>query len=130
MNDLAPARYEMLADPSAAGTLRLQLTGIWRVSHRLPPAADLDREIAARTGVRRSVIDARGVTGWDSGLLTFLRRVDGFTHRMGLETDQSGLPDGVRRLLRLAAAVPERAGAQRRAARDGFLTIVQPQLEP
>jgi phospholipid/cholesterol/gamma-HCH transport system permease protein len=84
----------------------------------------VERDLEARRGVRRLVIDARGVTGWDSGLLTFLRRLDGFAHGMGLETDLSALPDGVRRLLRLAAAVPERAGAQRRAARDGFLTRV------
>ena len=43
---------------------------------------------------------------------------------MGLETDASGLPEGVRRLLRLAAAVPERAGARRAAARESFLARV------
>ena len=121
MNDLAPARYEMLADPSATDTLRLQLSGSWCVSRRLPAAADVERELEARRGVRRIVIDARDLTGWDSGLLTFLRRLDGFAHRMGLETDRSGLPDGVRRLLRLAAAVPERAGARRGATRESLL---------
>src|SRR5690606_32110298 len=39
----------------------------------------------------------------------------------GVEVDRSGLPHGVRRLLRLAAAVPERAEARRGAAREPFL---------
>jgi phospholipid/cholesterol/gamma-HCH transport system permease protein len=124
VNDLAPARYEMLSDPSAAGTIRLQLSGSWRVSRPLPAAAELERDLEARSGVRRIVIDARDLTGWDSGLLTFLRHLDGFAHRLGLETDLSGLPDGVRRLLRLAAAVPERAGARRGSDRESFVARV------
>jgi phospholipid/cholesterol/gamma-HCH transport system permease protein len=114
----------MLADASAADTIRLRLSGSWRLSRRLPATADVERELEGRSGIRRIVIDARGVTGWDSALLTFLRRLDGFTQRAGLETDLSGLPDGVRRLLQLAAAVPERAGAQRSAARISFFARI------
>ena len=110
----------MLADPSAADTIRLRLSGSWRLSRPLPEAADVERKLEGRRGLRRVVIDARSLTGWDSGLLTFLRRLDGFAHRLGLETDLTGLPDGVRRLLQLAAAVPERAGARRAAARESF----------
>jgi phospholipid/cholesterol/gamma-HCH transport system permease protein len=114
----------MLADPSAADTIRLQLSGSWRLSRPLPEAADVERELEGRRGLRRVVIDARSLTGWDSGLLTFLRRFDGFAHRLGLETDLTGLPDGVRRLLQLAAAVPERAGARRGATRESFFARV------
>ena len=124
MNDLAPARYEMLADPAAADTIRLRLSGSWRLSRPLPAAADVERELEGRSGIRRIAIDVGGLTGWDSGLLIFLRGLDGFADRMGLETDASGLPEGVRRLLRLAAAVPERAGARRAAARESFLARV------
>ena len=124
MNDLAPARYEMLADPAAADTIRLRLSGSWRLSRPLPAAAEVERELEGRSGIRRIAIDVGGLTGWDSGLLIFLRGLDGFADRMGLETDASGLPEGVRRLLRLAAAVPERAGARRAAARESFLARV------
>ena len=124
MNELAPARYEMLADPAAADTIRLRLSGSWRLSRPLPEAAEVERELEGRSGIRRIAIDARGLTGWDSGLLIFLRGLDGFAGRTGLETDASGLPEGVRRLLRLAAAVPERAGARRVAARESFLARV------
>jgi phospholipid/cholesterol/gamma-HCH transport system permease protein len=124
VHELAPARYEMLADPAAADTIRLRLSGSWRLSGPLPEAADVQRELEGRSGIRRIAIDARGLTGWDSGLLIFLRGLDGFAGRTGLETDASGLPEGVRRLLRLAAAVPERAGARRDAARESFLTRI------
>jgi phospholipid/cholesterol/gamma-HCH transport system permease protein len=124
VNDLAPARYEMLADPAAADTIRLRLSGSWRLSRPLPAAAEVERELEGRSGIRRIAIDVGGLTGWDSGLLIFLRGLDGFADRMGLETDASGLPEGVRRLLRLAAAVPERAGARRAAARESFLARV------
>ena len=124
MNDPAPARYEMLVDPSAADTIRLRLSGSWRLSRGLPAAADVERELEARSGVRRVLIDAPGLTGWDSGLLTFLRRLDGSTRRLGLETDPSGLPLGVRRLLQLAAAVPERAGARRGTSRESLFARV------
>jgi phospholipid/cholesterol/gamma-HCH transport system permease protein len=124
VNDLAPARYEMLADGSAADTIRLRLSGSWHLNHGLPAAAEVERELEGRSGVRRLVIDARGLTGWDSGLLTFLRRLVGFSQRAKLETDLSGLPDGVRRLLQLASAVPERAGARRGSKRASFLARV------
>jgi phospholipid/cholesterol/gamma-HCH transport system permease protein len=123
VNDLAPARYEMLADPAAADTVRLRLSGSWRLSRPLPTAAEIERELEGRS-VRRLVIDAPDLTGWDSGLLMFLRRLDGFARGAGLDTDASGLPEGVRRLLSLAAAVPERAGARRDAARESFLARV------
>jgi phospholipid/cholesterol/gamma-HCH transport system permease protein len=125
VDDLAPARYEMLADAAAADTIRLRLSGSWRLSRPLPAVGEVQSELERRRGgIRRIVIDARGLTGWDSGLLMFLRRLDGFARGAGLETDASGLPEGVRRLLSLAAAVPERAGARREAARESLLARV------
>jgi phospholipid/cholesterol/gamma-HCH transport system permease protein len=114
----------MIADPSAADTIRLQLSGSWRLSRHLPAAADVERQLEERANLRRVVFEARGLSDWDSGLLTFLRRLDGSTRRLGLETDPSGLPDGVRRLLQLAAAVPERAGARRGTSRESFFARV------
>jgi phospholipid/cholesterol/gamma-HCH transport system permease protein len=58
--------------------------------------------------VRRIVFDTSGVTDWDSGLLTFVRRVLQSCSARQIEADRSGLPEGVRRLLDLADAVPEK----------------------
>jgi phospholipid/cholesterol/gamma-HCH transport system permease protein len=120
VDDLAPARYEMLADPAAADTIRLRLSGSWRLTRPLPPAAEVQRQLEGQSGVRRILVEARDLAGWDSGLLVFLRRLDGFARDAGIETDASGLPEGVRRLLRLAAVVPERTGARRAPARASF----------
>jgi phospholipid/cholesterol/gamma-HCH transport system permease protein len=124
VSEITPARCEMLADPSAGDTVRLQLSGSWRLTGSLPAAADIARKLKGRPGVGRVTFDAQGVTDWDSGLLTFLRRLDESLVSAKLEVDSSGLPKGVRGLLRLAAAVPERAGAQRAATRDPFLARV------
>jgi phospholipid/cholesterol/gamma-HCH transport system permease protein len=124
VNDLTPARYQILADPSAADTVCLQLSGTWRVNAPLPAATDVQKDLAGHQGVRRIVFDTRGVGEWDSGLLTFLRRLQGFVAAANLDADPSGLPEGVRRLLRLAAAVPERSGARRGAAEEPFLARV------
>lgn len=121
MEELTPARYEMQADPAAADTVRLRLSGSWRLRQGLLPAAEAARQLEGRSGIRRIVIDAEDLTGWDSSLLVFLRRLESCTRRSGVEVDRSGLPQGVRRLLRLAAAVPERAEARRGAARERFL---------
>ena len=124
MSELAPARCEVLADPSAGDTIRLQLSGSWRFTGSLPEASDIERELEGRPGVRRVALDAREVTDWDSGLLTFLRKLEASLSEARLQVDSSGLPEGARRLLRLAAAVPERADAGRGAAAETFLARV------
>jgi phospholipid/cholesterol/gamma-HCH transport system permease protein len=50
--------------------------------------------------------------------LTFLRKVEALCQKREISVDRSGLPDGIRRLLNLAEAVPERQGAGRGAARE------------
>jgi phospholipid/cholesterol/gamma-HCH transport system permease protein len=64
------------------------------------------------------------MTGWDSALLTFLVRVTAIADKNTIQLDQSGLPDGVQRLLHLASAVPERKGARRSAGKASFLARV------
>jgi phospholipid/cholesterol/gamma-HCH transport system permease protein len=73
------------------------------------------------TGVR---FDTHGITGWDSGLLTFLRVILDRCRQDKVRVDTGGLPEGARRLLALAAAVPERAGARKQAMRPSLLEQV------
>src|SRR5262245_51876639 len=87
---------------------RVALAGAWRNEESLPDAGEVWREIEAGAPVRRLTFDASGVTHWDSGLVTFAAHVLEGTASRGIEVDRTGLPDGVRRLLTLAEAVPER----------------------
>ncbi len=97
---------------SGHDTILVTLAGAWRLAQKLPSPAEVWRQIEATPNVRRMVFDTQGVTGWDSGLLTFLGKIVAENDRRRIETDRSGRPEGVRRLLDLASAVPERKDAR------------------
>ena len=118
------ARYEIAADPSAADTLWMRLSGSWCLPNKPPPVAEVGKDLTARPGIKRLAFDSAGLTGWDSGLLTFLTNLERLSTSHDITTDPAGLPEGVRRLLRLAAAVPERAGARRGATDTPFVERV------
>jgi phospholipid/cholesterol/gamma-HCH transport system permease protein len=119
----AAAKWEVEVDPSADGAVRVRLAGSWRLQDRLPTAASIYDAVEAH-GARRVVFDAEQLSGWDSGLLTFLVKLQQLIAAANLEIDPSRLPQGVQRLLRLAAAVPERVGARRGATRDNILARI------
>jgi phospholipid/cholesterol/gamma-HCH transport system permease protein len=101
--------------------LLVRLSGTWRVSAELPPIANALKEISSNPSIRKVAFDSSGVTGWDSGLLTFLTKLIAETERRGIEADRAGLPEGVGRLLALAAAVPERKDTGRVGERPSLL---------
>ncbi len=74
---------------------------------RLPASDVVSKYLAEHPGIERVVFHAEGLTAWDSGLINFLRNVIALCGEQGLAVDQGGLPEGARRLLRLASAVPE-----------------------
>jgi phospholipid/cholesterol/gamma-HCH transport system permease protein len=106
------------------GAIVVHLAGDWKLSRGLPSAEEVGRKIAAARGARRVVFDVQGLTGWDSGLLTFLLKVKALCAKSQVDLDEGGLPEGVRGLLKLAAAVPERTGARRETTREPFLSRV------
>jgi phospholipid/cholesterol/gamma-HCH transport system permease protein len=118
------AQWQVDVDPSADNTVRVRLAGSWRLQDRLPAAAQVYDQVEARGGVRRVVLDAEQLSGWDSGFLTFLVKLQQLIAKAGLEIDPSRLPQGVQRLLRLASAVPERAGTRRGAVTDSILARI------
>jgi phospholipid/cholesterol/gamma-HCH transport system permease protein len=95
------------------GTLRLALGGDWRLGHGIPEPDGVLGQIEKAPLPRKVSFATGALASWDSGLLTFLRAVLSRCAQLGVEVDQHGLPDGVRRLLALAAAVPARAGTRR-----------------
>jgi phospholipid/cholesterol/gamma-HCH transport system permease protein len=123
------ARTGLVVETSRNDTLVVRLSGAWTTASGRPPAAEVDRRLASTPPPRRLVFDAEGLEDWDSGLLTFLLQVIAAAGERGVEVDRAGLPEGVRRLLALATAVPERkdtAGAARRPsllARIGTATL-------
>src|SRR5262244_800185 len=117
----SPAQGEVRCERRADDTLLVRLVGNWRIYTARPVVSEVYAQLDASPAVRRLAFEAQELTGWDSRLLTFLRQLmEASAHRQ-MVVDQQGLPDGVRRLLALAAAVPEREGARRGAPRMSWL---------
>jgi phospholipid/cholesterol/gamma-HCH transport system permease protein len=118
--DPADARLERSPD----GTLLVSLVGNWKLSGDLPSADGVRKEIESGSKIKRLAFDATGLLDWESGLLTFLVGVIQFCQPKGIDVDRSGLPDGANRLIDLATAVAERAGARREATRVPLLARI------
>lgn len=110
--------------PRADGALVATLAGRWQLADGLPDAQEAAEAMARNSGTGRLVVDGSAIEAWDSGLLAFLSKVAGICTQRSVAFETAGLPEGARRLLALAVAVPERAGARRSVERDSFLATV------
>jgi phospholipid/cholesterol/gamma-HCH transport system permease protein len=123
-NNLMTARGEMSIEQSSADTLKVVLSGDWKLSGQVPGAESIEQRLQARPGVRSLVIDARQITSWDTGLLTFLVNLNKFCSQQQISLKSDTLPPGAQRLLDLAAAVPEKTDARSPEERVAFLTYL------
>src|SRR4029078_4136794 len=97
----------------------IRLGGSWQIDDGLPPAAQVERELGAGT-VRRVAFDVRTLESWDSAIVALVARVSQLCRERNIALSLDDLPAGVRRLLGLAEAVPEKAGARRIAGHAGL----------
>jgi phospholipid/cholesterol/gamma-HCH transport system permease protein len=101
------------------------LSGDWRIGQHLPSADEVQRQLQGGSGLGgRIAFDTQALADWDSGLLTFLIKVMDQCGAGNIVVDKEGLPEGVRRLLDLATAVPEKKDVRGRVGRDSFLQKV------
>ena len=94
----------------------IELSGGWLSRHGLPDPRHTVDELSSGAPLSWVGFDGSRVTAWDSGLVTFVLKVLAAVKEHGVTADRSGLPEGVRRLLALAEAVPEQQtsrGSQR-----------------
>jgi phospholipid/cholesterol/gamma-HCH transport system permease protein len=115
---------ELRCSRPTADTLRVELAGYWRLQDEFPALTDVEQVLEGPPRVQRLTFETTGLTGWDSGLVTVLLDLLALGAQRQLVVDQAGLPEGLRRLLHLATAVPERQGARRQAIREPFLARV------
>jgi phospholipid/cholesterol/gamma-HCH transport system permease protein len=101
--------------------LVLKLKGAWRLAEGVAsPQSLFEREeLAAKPG--RLKVDTSALAAWDSALIVFLLDLKKRCDSADISLDLSGLPDGARRLIDLALAVPEREGARRSDRIAGFV---------
>jgi phospholipid/cholesterol/gamma-HCH transport system permease protein len=118
-----PSEHTKISFSSPAeNTLRIQLAGIWKLQDGLPSVTDIQRKLESESLVRQVTFEAKDIIQWDTSLVAFLLKVLGDCQRRSITVDQSGLPEGVQRLLKLASAVPERKGAKRAAKKESWIS--------
>ena len=115
----AGPRYEVEQD-TASGTLRLRLSGTWTVDTGLPAGQEPLPLVQSLPRGSRLVLEDAGIGDWDSLLVAFVRTTALIARDHGVGVDASSLPEGTRKLIDLAAAVPPQGGD--RPAEDDALT--------
>jgi phospholipid/cholesterol/gamma-HCH transport system permease protein len=116
-----PTRGEMVMEQPSADTLKVVLSGHWKLAGELPGADKVQQMLQDQPGVRTVIFDTRQLAFWDTGLLTFLVNLRKFCDRQKISLNSDGLPPGAQRILTLAAAVPEKKDARQAEARVEFL---------
>jgi len=116
------ARGEMSMEQPSADTLKVILSGHWKLGGELPGADKVQQTLKGRPGVRNLVFDTRELVHWDTGLLTFLINLGTLCSREKIRLNSDGLPPGAQRLLELALAVPEKKDARQAEEGVSFLT--------
>ena len=111
---------ELSTSRSPDATLVLQVAGTWQLRRELPNPITVQHEIETALP-RRITFDTTGLGGWDTSLISFLVKVSAVVAAHHIPVDRDGLPNGVRRLLALAEAVPERQGARQTGAAQSWL---------
>ena len=90
----------------APDNLQLVLAGSWLLATGAPPVRDLEQQLLKDGNIRRISFNGKAISDWDSALLTFLARVYRLAGEHSIDIDPAGLPDGARRMMVLATAVP------------------------
>ena len=112
---------ELSFDRPAGDTLLVRLKGSWTIGHKLPSGAEIQNRIESDPAIRQVAFDAGELSGWDSGLLSFLTKIINQCSTKNITVNQEGLSEGIQKLLQLAFAVPERKGARKEAVREPVL---------
>jgi len=107
---LQQGRFDTRKTPD--GGVVVELSGPWLLEHGAPTFAAF-QSILKREKPSRILYEASHLEQWDSSVISFLVQASQEFATRKIAEDRSGLPDGLRRLVELALAVPERSGAAR-----------------
>ena len=105
-------------------TVAIQLTGNWSHGSAIKPVEQVLADLGASKNLRLVLLRAHELASWDSRLPAYLLKIIDYCQTQRIEVDASGLPEGVQALLKLARAVPERAGARRTAQKKSTLAEI------
>jgi phospholipid/cholesterol/gamma-HCH transport system permease protein len=109
-------------------SLLIKLSGSWKLDNDLPPVTEVEKRLETGPAVRQIRFDAGDLQEWDSGLLTFLIKIRDLGKLKTVRLDHDGLPEGARRLLLLASAVPEKKDTGKDHVSEPVLTRIGSQV--
>jgi phospholipid/cholesterol/gamma-HCH transport system permease protein len=104
-------------------TLVVSLEGDWLVKQALPGVDAVEKELKDGS-VRSLEFETPKLGRWDSGLLAFLVACSDLCNQRQIEFKSDSLPEGVRKLIRLSEAVPEKEDARREEQRSSLFHSV------
>ena len=107
--------------PIEQGVSLIHLAGDWVLRAGMTSAETILNGLDAGTKPERLVVDFSGVDRWDSALVSVMVNLKRGCEARGIQIESQDMPDGVRRLVDLAVAVPEKAGAKRSDKPTPFL---------
>jgi phospholipid/cholesterol/gamma-HCH transport system permease protein len=117
----ADSTLKLVVEMQEPGTLLIKLSGSASGNNNPPGIGVVRDALDQAAGVRLLSFESMGVTAWDSRFVAFIRKCAELCRKRNVELQDHGLPQGVRRLLRLAQAVPERTDARPPAVKAPLL---------
>ena len=115
-----PSSASLVVDQESPGVLRVRLSGNGRELGIRASEMLVDEALSA-PGAKSLSFESANLSGWDSRFVAFIRGCSELCRSRQIEFRDGGLPEGVRRLLRLAEAVPEKKDAHHAAVKSRLL---------
>jgi phospholipid/cholesterol/gamma-HCH transport system permease protein len=106
------------------GVSLVRFSGDWLLRTGMTSAENILDSLNLGAGQHRLALDLSGVGRWDSALVSLVVQLRRGCESRSIQMDWHGMPEGLRRLVELAVAVPERAGAKRMERPPPFLESV------
>jgi phospholipid/cholesterol/gamma-HCH transport system permease protein len=106
------------------GKVVVRVSGAWHLRHGMPLAASIEPALTAGARPAQVAVDATGVTGWDSSLVSFIVGLTDICRTRQIPLDRKGLPPGLSRLIDLAETVPENKAAGLSDRRQPFVVRI------
>lgn len=111
-------------EPLDGGVLAVECAGDWTVRRGMPSIDEVAGRLEGEGRPSRVAVRAAGLGRWDSALVSYVAGLETLCRARTIAFDKEDLPPGVRRLVDLALAVPEKAGTRRGEVRKPALVRV------
>ncbi|CAO3424435.1 MlaE family ABC transporter permease [Azospirillum doebereinerae] len=105
-------------------TLEVRCDGDWLIGKGMPSVAEVGARLTTAPAPERVRVTAAGLGRWDASLVAFVVGLETLCRARSVPLDKAGLPAGVRRLVDLALAVPEKAGTRRAGGGTPVLEVI------